>query len=216
MSYYRREPRCGNCYGRGHTKPQCPNLSDFMKSHYKQIAKNRACTHCSRNGYENAIGHNKRGCIKYREDREVYKRDVITFRKLCVQYYEKHNIGVGTVISIPVSNWRRYGKLAEVENDILFVKEFIIPVRLSRPTFRLHSTVTGDESYSGIIGAGMNSVIEFESSLPRIGNREISMGVWREKDGMLVLTGAVEGATMLEDMAQLDREDNIEYPDIME
>lgn len=211
---YRREPRCGNCWKTGHIKTSCPTLSDYMKSQYKKIAKERACRHCNRNGYPNAVGHNKRGCKLYREDREAYKIDVINFRKLCVQYYDKHNIGIGSVVSIPISQWRRYGLLADVENDILFVKEYHSPNKLYRPTFKLYSTITNTDSYSPLHHAGDNNII-FDSVNKRLGQREINLGSDRSLSS-LVLTPRVEGTILVEDLTTLDREDDIEYPDNME
>ena len=82
---YRSSPRCGYCYGRGHSRNHCPEVkkkaeegSDYHKrilQAQKDAVKNRKCSYCSQ------TGHNKRSC-------QVKTSDKIVFDMINRDYYK--------------------------------------------------------------------------------------------------------------------------------
>lgn len=200
---YRRDPLCRWCWRRGHTKRTCPETPEYIKKEYRESAKNRMCSHCNKNGYENPFGHNKLGCVRRKEDRAAFANDIVTYRRLLVEHIKSTGIGVGTLIAFPVSKWSRYGEFENVDTDIVFVKS-IEPVRsISAPYFICQSTISGNELMKKVWVPGMREEIVFGSSLSRVGEIKVILSPSRYAYGddgaTSILSDSIEGTTLFED-----------------
>lgn len=112
--------RCRHCYGKGHNRRSCPDLtriykeqaengSEYSRREYekrtgmhldgtkvakeKRAAANpRRCTYCG------ARGHNRRTCEVLKENRAAYAVDAIAYRRRLVDAMRSAGVGVGALV----------------------------------------------------------------------------------------------------------------------
>jgi len=219
MGWSRRSPRCRWCWKTGHTKRTCPETPESIKKEYKEANKYRACSHCSKNGYSDQTGHNKRSCIRRKEDREAYEKDVLTYRKLVLEWCKNNNIGVGTVFSSNVPKWARYGELEDAETNIYFIKKLCNITGIEKPQFVCQSTISMSDTVNHIWQAGMPTHISFPSSLERNGEIKVKIEPSNSyyTDGRVqILSAPLEGTELFETSYEDFMNYRIDYPSRME
>lgn len=105
---YRRSPRCGYCYAKGHNRTTCPDLKkraeEEPNSYYgrqwarMQAAKKersgtkRKCSWCSE------TGHNRKTCQKLADDRAEIIAAELTWRRAFVRFMKDNVPGIGSLI----------------------------------------------------------------------------------------------------------------------
>lgn len=134
--FRRREPICKYCYNEGHTKRTCPNLSESMKTYYKEQAKNRMCKYCS------LVGHNRASCTKRKADLAKYKKDMLLQRQAIDRFYREKGIAVGAVLSYKVNEWNKSYYKIQTDVDTIVLMG-IHNVRRSDPIFNFYSSAFG-------------------------------------------------------------------------
>jgi hypothetical protein len=110
---YRRQNRCSNCFGVGHTKRSCPSLKERAAealakptnergyfdqraieqvAHYNDSCKNRTCSYCGE------VGHNAKGCKIRKSDIETSIDYLINWRKRFIEKCKENGFGVGALV----------------------------------------------------------------------------------------------------------------------
>lgn len=127
-----RQKRCSYCYGRGHTRPTCPELKKHIEEnpdgYYARVERRKAERKAARGrtirvcSYCKEPGHNKATCVELKDDRakqiamnKVFNKD---FVKKCVEF----GFGPGALVELREEHELK-GNEWQVSSDIKYTKK---------------------------------------------------------------------------------------------
>lgn len=101
---------CRHCYGKGHNRRGCPQLSETTKARYKSGDLQRKCSWCRQSG------HTKTKCEIRQTEMNVYITDNAKYRGEVLALMEAQGIGYGALVTPKYNNKDR-----ELDKDNLSI-----------------------------------------------------------------------------------------------